>query len=130
MLSIAWACFDDLGREAVRQVKFADHDFDVDTEIVFFAENFDDSAARVLGGAGPVGDFDVDDYAFEILPVGVTAACSPITRSTDCFFLRLRNLGRRLLYHGGQRSHGGLRDFVCPAGIMISCVTFSSIGFT
>ena len=51
--------FDDFGREAVGQVKFADHDLDVDSEVVFFAENFDDAAARLLRGAGPVGDFYV-----------------------------------------------------------------------
>jgi hypothetical protein len=54
-------------------VKLADHDLDVDAEIVFFAENFDDAAARILRGAGPVGDFYIDDYAFQILPVGVDA---------------------------------------------------------
>ena len=52
-------------------MKFADHDFDVDAEIVFFAEDFDYAAARILRGAWPVGDFYVDDYAFQILPVGV-----------------------------------------------------------
>src|ERR1017187_3417255 len=62
---------DDLGRKAVGQMKLADHDFDIDAEIVFLAQNFDDLAARVLSGAGPVGDFYVDDYAFEVLPVGM-----------------------------------------------------------
>src|ERR1019366_624149 len=33
--------FDHLRREAMRQVKLADHDLDVDAEIFFFAENFD-----------------------------------------------------------------------------------------
>jgi hypothetical protein len=51
--------FDDFGREAVGQVKLADHDLDVDSEVVFFAENFDDAAARLLRGARPVGDFYV-----------------------------------------------------------------------
>ena len=60
-------------------MKFADHDLDVDPEVVFFAENFDDAAARILRGAGPVGDFYVDYYAFQIFPVGVGAASSPIT---------------------------------------------------
>ncbi len=55
--------------EAVGQVEFADHDFDVDAEIVFFAEDFDDTASRALRGAGPIGDFYVDDYPFQTLPV-------------------------------------------------------------
>jgi hypothetical protein len=53
----------------VRQVKFADGDFDVDAEVVLTAENFDDAAARILRGRGPVGDFDIDHHAFEIVPV-------------------------------------------------------------
>ena len=40
--------FDHCGREAVGQVKLADHDLDVDAEVVFFAENFDDAAARAV----------------------------------------------------------------------------------
>src|SRR5208337_4233847 len=56
--------FDNLGREAVGQVKLADHDLDVDSEIVFFAEDFYNAAARLLRRAGPVGDFHVNDYAF------------------------------------------------------------------
>jgi hypothetical protein len=32
--------FDDLGREAVGQMKFADHDFDVDAEIVLLRPGF------------------------------------------------------------------------------------------
>ena len=52
----------------VRQVKFADGDFDVDAEVVLPAENFNDASARVLRGGGPVGDFNVDDDAFEIIP--------------------------------------------------------------
>ena len=62
---------DHFGREAVGEVKLADHDFDVDSEVVFFAQNLDHAAARLLRGAWPVGDFYVDDYAFQILPVGV-----------------------------------------------------------
>src|SRR5581483_10024103 len=47
--------FQHLGREAVRQVILADDDLHVHAEVVFIAENFDHAAARVLGGAGPVG---------------------------------------------------------------------------
>ena len=45
----------------MRQAEFADHDFDVDAEIVFAAEDFDDASAGALRGGGPVGDLDVDD---------------------------------------------------------------------
>ncbi len=38
------------GGEMVREVEFADDDFYVDAEVVFAAEDFDDSAARVLRG--------------------------------------------------------------------------------
>ena len=58
-------------REAVGQVKLADHDLDVDSEVVLFAENLDYTAARALSGARPVGDFHVYGQAFQILPVGV-----------------------------------------------------------
>ena len=63
--------FDHSGRKAVGQVKFADDDFDVDAEVVLFAENFDNAAARILRGAGPVGDFHVHYDAFEVLLAGV-----------------------------------------------------------
>ena len=76
--------FDYFGREAVRQVELADHDFDVDAEVGLFAENFDDASAGALGGTWPFGNFYVDYYAFEILPVGVDGslvAYDPIVRS-------------------------------------------------
>src|ERR1017187_904087 len=55
--------FDYFGREAMGQVKLADHDLDVDSEVVFFAEKFDHAAARFLRGAWPVGDFHVYYYS-------------------------------------------------------------------
>ncbi len=58
-----------LDGEAVRQVELADHDFDIDAEIVFVAEDFDDTAARIAGGGRPVSDFDFDDHAFEVSEV-------------------------------------------------------------
>ena len=45
----------------------ADHDLDVDAEVVGIAEDFDDAAARRTMEGGPVGDLDVDDEAFEIV---------------------------------------------------------------
>jgi len=64
----------------------ADHDFDVDAEVVFCAENFDDASAWLLRGAGPVGDFYVDDYAFQILPVGVDLCFVTDDSVWDFFF--------------------------------------------
>ena len=50
----------------MRQVEFADRDLDVDAEVIFAAEDFGDAAAGILRGARPVGDFYVDDDAFEV----------------------------------------------------------------
>ena len=72
------------------QVKLADHDLDVDAEIVFFAEDFDDAAARLLRGGGPVGDFHVDYHAFEILPVGVDCSLFADDSIHRLLLLRLR----------------------------------------
>src|SRR5882724_9436465 len=59
-------------REAVWQVVLSDHDFDVDAEVVGVAEYFDDATAGILRGAGPVGDFYIDDHAFQVAPAGAT----------------------------------------------------------
>ena len=73
--------FAHLGRKAVRQVKLADHDFDVDAEIAFCAQDLDDAAAWILRGARPVGDLDVDHNTVEIL----RARCGgrPVRRTHD-----------------------------------------------
>jgi hypothetical protein len=42
--------FEHGGGEMMREMEFADDDFDVDTEIVFAAEDFDDFASRTLRG--------------------------------------------------------------------------------
>src|SRR6202790_1000096 len=55
--------------EMMGQMKFADRDFNVDSEIVLPAENFNDPSSRILRGSGPVGNFNIDDYAFEIVPL-------------------------------------------------------------
>src|SRR5262249_39650535 len=61
-----------LCREVVRQVVLADHDLDVDPEVFFVAEDFNHSASRILRRRRPVGNFDVDDHAVEVVPV-----CAP-----------------------------------------------------
>src|SRR5579863_4861010 len=52
----------------MRQVKFANDNLDVNTEIVFVAQDLNHSSARILRGRGPVGDFNIHDDAFEIVP--------------------------------------------------------------
>ena len=59
---------DDRLGKVVGQVVLANDDLDIDAEIVFVAEDFDDAAARIFGCGGPVGDFAIDDQAFEIFP--------------------------------------------------------------
>ena len=107
--------FDHFGREAVGQVKLADHDLDIDSKVVFFAENFDHAAARLLRGAGPVGDFHVDYCAFQILPVGVNfgffAYDSILRLSALCPLcsLWLPSCVNFKSNHRGHRGHRGRR---------------------
>ena len=63
-------CGQDFWRKAVRQMEFANDDFDVYAEVVLVAEDLDDFATGILSGAGPVGDFDVDYYVFKVVPGG------------------------------------------------------------
>ena len=135
---MACGLFDHFGREAVGQVKLADHDLDVDSEVVFFAENFDHAAAGLLRGAWPVGDFYVYYYAFQILRGGV-----------DCGFFAYYSIGRCFFFFGrcgcleastskattGDTEVTGVEvtgdcGFSIPGGITISWVTFSSMGLT
>jgi hypothetical protein len=57
---------EDLFGEDVREMVLADHHLDVDAEGFGVAEDFDDAAASGAVFAGEVGDFDVDDEAFEV----------------------------------------------------------------
>ena len=52
-------------REHMWQVVLANDDFDVYAEVVFVAEDFDNAALGRTRWRGPVGDFDVDDEAFQ-----------------------------------------------------------------
>ena len=54
-------------RKEVGDVVLADHDLDVDAEVVGVAEDFEDAAARLAVERGPVGDLDIDDEIFEIV---------------------------------------------------------------
>ena len=71
----------------MRQMKFADDDFDVDAEIVFVAEDLDHASARILRGRRPVGDLDVDDDAFEIVPFGAAGGFFAQNAIADFRFL-------------------------------------------
>ena len=125
---MACASSDHFGREAVGQVKLANHDFDIDAEVVFIAENFDDAAARVLRGAGPVGDFHVDDFAIQILPVGVDGSFG-----ADDAVLRLlifQACSSLLTLVSSPRWGVRFGGSPFPAGPRHHCVTFSSMGLT
>ena len=117
----------------MRQMKFADHDFDVDAEIVFAAEDFDDASAGILRGGGPVGDFDVDDYAFEIVPVGRGGRLRRRERGLlISSFVRLSCSceSSNLLTTAGTEGTGESLGYSIPVGITISCVIFASRGLT
>ena len=88
------------GRKMMRQMEFADHDLDVDAEIVFVAQNFDHASARILRGRGPVGDLDIHDYAFEIVPFG--AASGFVAKNAIHGFIFLCNVSPSCL--GGTAS--------------------------
>ena len=98
----------------VWQVKLADRNFDVDTEVVLVAEDFNDASARILRGSRPVGDFDVDGYALEIVPFGAVRSFVA-KHSVDGFmvfllsFLSARcGFGFRILH--SSRDHDVHRD--------------------
>ena len=55
--------------EMMRQMKLANSDFNIDSEVILPAKNFNDPALRILCRRRPVGDFDVDDYPFKIVPI-------------------------------------------------------------
>ena len=132
----------DFDREAMRQVKLADDDLDVDAEVVFVAENFEDAAARVLGRRGPVGDLDFDDYTFEVGPFATTrfGAEDAILLSHPLAKPGRAGWGTRACFASGWvapsfprflSGRAGIADgHSDPRGMMICCVTFSSMGVT
>ena len=114
----------------VRQMEFADHDFDVDAEIVFAAEDFDDAAARVLSGLGQ-----------SVISTSTTTPSRSASRCGGQLLRRERDQpicssASRVLCgeasnrsFSGHRGHRGFWEFL-PSGITISCVIFVSIGVT
>ncbi len=61
----------------MRQVVFADDDFDIHAEIVFIAQNLNHPSARVLRSRGPIGDLHVNDNVFKIAPVSAAGSFRP-----------------------------------------------------
>src|SRR5579872_1996242 len=95
----------------MREMEFADDDFDVDAEVVFAAEDFDDASAGRLSGRGPVGDLYVDDCAFEVGPV-IVAGDFVAEHAVDGLFLPLRplrSLRFKLFCGRDQRARRGFR---------------------
>ena len=45
----------------------ADHDFDIDSEIIFVAEDFDNAAAGILVSGGPVCNLDIDYSMMKVM---------------------------------------------------------------
>src|SRR5579872_2448366 len=54
----------------MRQMKLADDDFDINTEVVLVTQNLNHSASRILRCRGPVSDCDIHNNALEIVPFG------------------------------------------------------------
>ena len=104
------------GRKMMRQVEFADDDLDIDAEIVFVAQDLDHSSPRILGGRGPVGDFDIHHYVFQIVPFGA-ASGFVAQNAVDGFLLFLEPC--RLPAEGGtvHRDAGATRVSPFPAGL-------------
>ena len=50
----------------MRQVELADHDLNIDTEIVLAAEHFHHAPTWVLGCGGPMRDLHIDHNSFQI----------------------------------------------------------------
>ena len=107
-------------RETMRQVMLADHDLDIGAEVVFVTDNLHHSTARILSGRWPVGDLDIHDDIFQIVPIG--AARSFLTQyavrtlSAACGFAGRDvcvNIQRRFfrILHP-RRNHNLLRDFL------------------
>ena len=55
----------------MRQMVFANDDFDINAEVLFVSDNLEYASARLLCRGWPVGDLNIDDDVFEIAPVAV-----------------------------------------------------------
>ncbi len=132
-----------LDRKAMRQMVLADDDLDIDAEIVFVAEYLDHAAARILRGRRPIGDLHIDHQAFQVVPLAAAGLGAENAVAIELLLARLRSLisdgMRSSTTRLAKRTELACR---CPAdrsfslgpfhagGMMISCVTFSSIGVT
>ena len=50
----------------MRDVMLANHDLDVDAEIVFMAQDLDDASGGVIASLGKLQDLDVDDHVIHV----------------------------------------------------------------
>src|SRR5437016_6135386 len=53
----------------MRQMVFANDDFDINAEVLFVSDNLEYASARLLCRGWPVRDLNIDDDVFEIAPV-------------------------------------------------------------
>src|ERR1019366_5068471 len=119
----------------MRQMKLTDDDLNVHAEVVFVAKNFDYAATRVLSRRRPIGNLNIHHQAFEIVPF-------PAARLFPEDSVCIRSppaMHRRLLRRGSSGPAMGpaldsasfwLAGHSIPRGMMISLVTFSSMGVT
>ena len=109
-------------RKAVRQVKFANHDFDVHAEIVRVAQNFDDAAPWILRCRRPLGDLDINGNIFQIAPV--SPAGGFVTKNAV-----LRNRRWSLIVRR-SRGHLGALCACCALFTNIRGLSFGQRGMT
>ena len=100
-------------RKAVRQVKFANDNFDVHAEIVLIAQNFDDAAPRILRCRRPVGDLDINGNVFQIAPV--SPASGFVAKNSVARFpcVRPGDSRPRLFLGRRPRSHSSMTLELC-----------------
>ena len=137
----------DLDREAMRQMELADDDLDIDAEVVFVAEDFDHAPARIFGRRRPVGDLDLDDHVLQVAPLAAAglvaehaiADAGPASWREGALSLAVPLSSGRAAVNAAPAPFGGLPEWSVrcsspghsmPRGMMISCVTFSSMGVT
>src|SRR6478672_5944560 len=87
----------------------ADHDFNIQAEIIFVAQNLDDTAAWIVRGGRPISNLDVNHNIFQVVWPG--ALCL-FTQHPMRALLRLFSLGVFTGFFGKLKS-GWDDDFLC-----------------
>src|SRR5207248_1348560 len=84
----------------MRQMVFANDDFDINAEVLFVSDNLEYASARLLCRGWPVGDLNIDDDVFEIAPVaaagGFFTENAVFGSRATCVVGRARKAGRKL----------------------------------